>query len=265
MRITALVENQPLPGFRAAHGLSLYVEDGDRRILFDAGPDDTLLHNAGKLGIDLSGVDTVIISHGHYDHGGGLPAFLAVNSRAQVWIQRQAFRCHESRTLPPYRNIGLDPALMEHPQVRLVEGDQAVDDRLFLFTVPDRSLCPSTANSNLYEDGAPDTFAHEQNLLIRHEGGNVLLMGCCHTGVVNILRKAQPLQPRVCIGGFHLYSPARGETVSPALMDEIAAHLNRYEGLRLYTGHCTGQEACDYLSARVPGLSYLHCGESLEL
>ncbi len=265
MRITALVENHPLEGFQAAHGLSLYVEAGSRRILFDAGPDGTLLHNAEKLGIDLTKVDTVIISHGHYDHGGGLTAFLSLNSRADVYIQRQAFRLHESRTLPPYRNIGLDPALMEHPQIRLLEGDCVIDDALTLFTVEDTSLCPSTANSNLYEDGSPDQFGHEQNLLIKNPSGNVLLMGCCHAGVVNILKKAAPMQPEVCVGGFHLYSPARGETVSTRLMDEIAAHLRTYEGLRLYTGHCTGQEACDYLRAQVPGIRYFHCGESLEL
>lgn len=257
------MENQPLEGFQAAHGLSLYVEMDDRRLLFDVGPDDTLFVNAQKLGIDLSEVDTVIISHGHYDHGGALTAFLEQNTRAKVYLQQQAFRLHESRTLPPYRNIGLDPALMQHPQVVLLDGDTDLDDTLHLFTVTDRSLCPSTANSNLYEDGAPDPFLHEQNLLIRGERP-VLLMGCSHTGVLNILRKA-PLRPQVCIGGLHLYSPARGETVSPSLMDEIAVHLAAYEGLRIHTGHCTGQEACEYLSKTLPGLDYLHGGQSLTL
>ena len=263
MRITVLVENEPLEGLQAAHGLSLHIEWANRCLLFDVGPDETLFVNAEKLGIDLSKVDTVIISHGHYDHGGALEAFLSLNRTARVYIQRQAFRLHESRTVPPYRNIGLDPALMTHPQVILTDGDFSIDECLHLFTVTDRSLCPSTANSNLYEEGVPDRFGHEQNLLIQGDVP-VLLMGCGHTGVVNIL-KAAPVQPKVCIGGLHLYSPARNQTVSTALMDEIAAHLSAYADLRIYTGHCTGQEACRYLSHLLPGLRYLHGGESLTL
>lgn len=265
MQVTVLVENQPIEGFRGAHGLSLHIAQPGRSLLFDVGPDDTLFENARKHGIDLAGVDTVIISHGHYDHGGALPAFLAINHTAQVFIQRQAFRLHESRTQPPWRNIGLEPALMQHPQVHLLDSDTDIAADLHLFTVPDRSLCPSTANSNLFEDGAPDTFGHEQNLLIRSESGNVLLMGCCHTGVVNILQKAGPMQPKACIGGFHLYSPARDETVAPALLDEIADRLQKYPELHFYTGHCTGQTACAHLSARLPRLRYLHCGERITL
>lgn len=265
MQVTVLVENQPIEGFRGAHGLSLHIALPERSLLFDVGPDDTLFENAEKHAIDLRRVDTVVISHGHYDHGGALEAFLRINQQARVYIQRKAFQLHESRNTPPWRNIGLDPALMAHPQVTLLDGDAAIDDTLRLFTVTDRSLCPSTANQNLYEEGAPDTFGHEQNLLIRHEGGNVLLMGCCHTGVLNILRKAAPMQPRTCIGGFHLYSPSRGETVAPALLEEIAAQLAHYPELRFYTGHCTGQEACDYLAQRLPNLAYLHCGARLTL
>lgn len=263
MRITVLVENQPVEGIRAAHGLSLYVELPGRRLLFDVGPDETLFANAEALGVDLAAVDTVIISHGHYDHGGALEAFLEINHQAKVYIQRQAFQLHESRTLPPYRNIGLSPSLMTHPQVILLDGDHIINDTLSLFTVPDGSLCPSTANSNLYENGAPDRFLHEQNLLIRGDTP-VLLMGCSHTGVVNIL-KAAPTVPKVCIGGLHLYSPARNETVASSLMDDIAAHLAAYPELRIYTGHCTGMEACEYLSRKLPHLRYLHGGESLTL
>ena len=263
MRVTVLVENQPIEGIQAAHGLSLYVELPGRRLLFDVGPDDTLFANAKALGVDLAAVDTVILSHGHYDHGGALETFLQLNHQAKVYIQRQAFQLHESRTLPPYRNIGLNPALMTHPQVTLLDGDHTIDGTLQLFTVTDASLCPSTANSNLYENGQLDRFLHEQNLLIRGDVP-VLLIGCGHTGVVNIL-KAAPMQPKVCIGGLHLYSPSRDETVSTDLMDEIAAHLSAYPELRIYTGHCTGPAACAYLSRQLPGLRYLHGGESLTL
>lgn len=264
MKLTALVENCPAEGFAAAHGLSLYVEYPGRRLLFDLGPDDTLFRNAEKPGIDLSQVDTVVISHGHNDHGGALGAFLQINTRATVYIQRSAFEQHESRSPARIRDISLDASLMDHPQVKLLEGDCRIDDKLFLFTVTDASLCPSTANGNLYENGAPDRFLHEQNLLI--EGENpVLLCGCSHNGVLNILKRVEDRKPAAVVGGFHLYSPAAQKTVAPQLMDEIAAHLSRWPQLKLYTGHCTGQEACDYLAARLPGLRYLHGGESITL
>ncbi len=264
MRIVSLVENTPTGGLSGAHGLSLYVETARHRLLFDVGPDDTLFTNASQLHVDLSLVDTVIISHGHYDHGGALRSFLQLNPRAQVYVQRQAFEHHESRTQPPYRDIGLEPELMSHPQVRLLDGDWQIDEELSLFTVPDATLCLSEANSNLYENGQPDPFFHEQNLLIR-DGACVLLMGCGHSGVVNILQKAQPLAPTVCIGGFHLYSPSRGETVSQTLLEEIAGHLRDYPSLQFYTCHCTGEEALRFLARHVPTLHPFHCGESLTL
>ena len=97
MTITALVENTAKGDLKAVHGLSLYVETPGHRLLFDLGPDGTLLKNAGRLGIDLGRVDTVVISHGHYDHGGALAAFLEVNHTARVYVQRRAFAPHYSK------------------------------------------------------------------------------------------------------------------------------------------------------------------------
>ena len=82
MKITALVENTSDCGLKAVHGLSFYIETRLHRLLFDLGPDGTLFHNAARLGIDLAAVDTVVLSHGHYDHGGALKRFLALNSSA---------------------------------------------------------------------------------------------------------------------------------------------------------------------------------------
>lgn len=91
MNITALVENQSRSGLKAVHGLSLYIETAHHKILFDLGPDETLFENARALGIDLRAVDTVVLSHGHGDHGGALAAFLRLNRDARVYVQRSAF------------------------------------------------------------------------------------------------------------------------------------------------------------------------------
>ena len=180
MKITALVENKSSCELAAVHGLSLYIETERHKLLFDLGPDNTLLKNAEKRGIDLGQVDTVIISHGHSDHGGALAAFLKINHTAKVYIQRRAFEKHFSKSLGFIKvPIGLDRKLMDHPQVVLVDGEFQIDEELLLFTVSDTSRFRSTANDTLFDEQGPDRFAHEQDLLIFGER-NVLVMGCGH-------------------------------------------------------------------------------------
>ena len=191
MKITALVENKSNCSLTPVHGLSLYVETEKHKLLFDLGPDNTLLKNAEKQGVDLGQVDTVIISHGHFDHGGALAAFLDVNHTAKIYVQRRAFEKHYSKSLGFIKvPIGLDRKLMEHPQVVLVDGEYRIDEELLLFTVADTKKFHSTANDTLYDENGPDQFAHEQDLMVFGEK-NALIMGCGHCGVVNILERAK--------------------------------------------------------------------------
>ena len=113
MKIVTLLENTACDaGLCAAHGLSLYIETPKHKILFDMGPDARFLDNAKKLGVDLSAVDIAVLSHGHYDHGGGLRAFCEINSQADIFIHTDAFGdfyAVEEGKEPRY--IGLDPEL----------------------------------------------------------------------------------------------------------------------------------------------------------
>ena len=99
MIITTLVENMVIPNsnLKGQHGLSLYIETPKHKLLFDVGADDLFLTNAQEMGIDLSKVDTLIISHGHYDHGGGILSFLKINDHAKIYIHGQAFKPHLDR------------------------------------------------------------------------------------------------------------------------------------------------------------------------
>ena len=111
MRITALIENtSAADGITAEHGLSLCLEIGARRVLFDAGQMGAFADNAARLGIELAAVDTAILSHGHYDHGGGLARFLALNDHAPIHLTHGAFGAHYNGA---EKYIGLDPALRE--------------------------------------------------------------------------------------------------------------------------------------------------------
>lgn len=264
MRITSLVENTSSCELRAKHGLSLYIETRRHKILFDLGPDQTLFENAKKRSIDLTKIDTVIISHGHFDHGGALREFLAVNPGERVYVQRSAFEPHYSKVLFMKAGVGIDKALQTQPQVILLDGDHRIDDELFLFTVDKTDRCRSPMNDALYDKNGRDAFAHEQNLIIT-ENQTVLIMGCGHAGVVNIMDKAKSYEPKVCIGGYHLFNPMTKQSTPPALLDEIAGELRSCKNTRFYTCHCTGIKAFQYMARQVPNLAYLACGESIDI
>ena len=263
MRITALVENQSNGNLKGIHGLSLYIETPSHKILFDLGPDQTLFDNSKIQGIDLTAVDTVVISHGHSDHGGALRQFLEINHTAKIYVQKEAFQKYYAKILLLKVDIGLDAELMNHPQIVLVEGDFDIDDELRLFTVTNAAKCYSSANDILYAEEGKDTFLHEQNLMIFGED-NILVMGCGHVGVVNIMEKAAQYQPKVCVGGYHLFDPIAKKTVSDELLEEIARELSAYD-VHYYTCHCTGKSAFRYLSERIRDMSYFSCGDSIEV
>lgn len=150
MKITVLVENTSACEFEATHGLSLYIETKKHKLLFDLGPDQTVFENAKKRGIDLQEVDTVIISHGHNDHGGALKQFLEENDKASIYIQERAFEPHFSKSGNTMVPIGLNPDLKGNPRMVLLNGDYVIDEELQLFTVDCREKCYSEANDVLY-------------------------------------------------------------------------------------------------------------------
>ena len=264
MRIISLVDNRTKSDCRAKHGLSLYIETKTHKILFDLGPDNTLFDNAARRNIDLSKVDTVIISHGHVDHGGALEKFLQVNSFADIYVQKEAFESHYSKTLCFKIPIGIDIKLKSNRQVILLDGDYKIDDELLLFTVSKTNQCSSPANHALYGENGKDNFRHEQNLIIL-ENQVVLIMGCGHTGVVNIMEEAEAYKPDVCVGGFHLFNPLTKKTMSKELLNDIVTELQKYKYTEFYTCHCTGKKAFDYLSHKMSNMHYMSCGESVEI
>lgn len=264
MEVIALVENTTKSGCAVKHGLSFYIRTKSHRILFDLGPDGTLFENARKKDIDLSEVDTVIISHGHYDHGGALKRFLEVNSKSRIYVQREAFEPHYSKVGFMKIPIGIDEKLKDNGQIALLEGDYQIDGELSLFTVDKTEKYHSSANDSLLDKNGRDAFSHEQNLVI-NENQVAVIMGCGHTGVVNIMEKAECYKPDVCIGGFHLFNPRTKITVPRDVLDGIAGELRKFADTRFYTCHCTGEEAYEYLSQKMENLHYISCGDRLEI
>lgn len=251
MRIVTLMENTASRDTLAAeHGLSLYIETGDCKLLFDAGQSGAFADNAEKLGIDLAQVDVAVLSHGHYDHGGGLTRFLRINDKAAVWMSPYAFDLHYNAS---GKDIGLDPILQGSPRIRFAEEGQRLGPGLTLYS---RIGCPYGIQpfGLTVREGSmqvPEDFRHEQYLLIEEAGKRVLISGCSHRGILNIM---QWFRPDVLVGGFHFM------TLDPQSEDlaQAAAALKRYP-CRYYTGHCTGQEQFttlkDIMGQRLQGLS----------
>ena len=258
MKITSLLENTASRAdVCAEHGLSLYIETERHRILFDMGQSDLFAKNAQALGVDLSRVDLAVLSHGHYDHGGGLKTFLSVNTHAPVYVHRDAFLPHYNGT---EKYIGLDTALAKSPRLVFTDDSHRIDDTLSLFSCNGEKRGWEKDSGGLFErvesDFIPDDFRHEQYLLIEDAGRRVLISGCSHAGILNITAH---FAPDVLVGGFHLSKMPTDERLASMAM-ALAAYPTAF-----YTCHCTGQAQYDLLRSYMPRLSYLACGDSISL
>lgn len=256
MKIIVLMEDTcGHPDCAYEHGLSLYIETERHRILLDTGASGKTWENAHRLGVDLSKVDTVILSHGHYDHSGGLLAFRAYNEDAVIYMQRTALLDYYHGD----RYIGIDKQIGQMPHVTLLEGDVKIDHELSLFTgITGRRFWPQsniglsvrTDREILHkvDELIQDQFAHEQCLVIRGEK-NLLLSGCAHNGILNILDRYREIyggSPDIVISGFHMMKKADYTQEEAEIIQKTAEEL-RGTNTIFYTGHCTGQQAIDLM------------------
>ena len=272
-KIVALIENTRISKeYYAKHGLCLYIETGKHKLLFDLGPDNTFAKNAKKLGIDLSQVDTVVISHGHKDHGGGLKTFMNLNSAAKIYIRQTAFAPHYIKLLGIPFSVSLDKGLMDSERFVFTGERLVIDEELTLFSnVKERAYC-AKANDVLFarKEGrlVKDDFCHEQNLIISAPGGKILISGCSHAGIVNIRREAEAVgegEMAYVIGGFHLFNPTSGKYEEYKLIDDIARALNEAAST-YYTCHCTGVRTYERMKQTLGDkLQYLSTGMVLDL
>lgn len=254
IKVITLVENTSIsPDYLHKHGLSLYIETSNHKILFDLGSNGLFLENAKKLGVNIAEIDTVIISHGHADHGGALARFFEVNHIAKVYIRENAFDKHKIKVMGMLFDVGLDESLKKHPQLVLTDSRTVIDDELMLFSDIDTHKFPTKANKKLYAqvDGRMivDDFTHEQNLIITEGDKKTLFAGCAHAGIVNIKDKAEKIiggKLNSVIGGFHLYNPTSRKRENDELIYGIADRLNNGTTM-YYTCHCTGKNVYEIM------------------
>jgi len=268
MRVTALMENTRAEGsaqLRAELGLSLHIEHAGKRILFDTGASGAFAENAGRLGVDLAAVDAAVISHHHYDHGGGLRRFLEMNARASVYLRSRPAGDCRFRFAGLDKYIGLDQALLREQARRFVfvAGRTEFSPGATVLTEVGRPYPLPRGNRYIFLASGgklvPDDFGHELVLVLQDDDGLVVFTGCSHQGILNMVdavTRAFPGTPiRAVFGGFHLVILPMFNFMAGSRkeVEEIGMQMLRYRLGRVYTGHCTGSHAFRVLKGVMGG------------
>lgn len=254
--ITLLVDNQSGPGLTAEHGLALWIETQQIRILFDTGQGPALPANARALGIDLSTADHLVLSHGHYDHTGGLLHVLQVapdvHVHAHPGVVQPRYRRREPAPQTIHMPAGARAALRRLPEHRrhwVAEATALTNAIGLTGPIPRRTPYEDPGGPFFLDREAqhPDPIADDLALWIRTEDGLVVCTGCCHAGLINTIDHIRRLNGgaalRAVIGGFHLIDaePRRLAQTVKALADLPVA--------RIIPCHCTGDPAVRILEA----------------
>lgn len=270
MKVTSITENTTSKGLHVEHGLSLYIEKDDgQKILFDMGLSGMFVRNAESLGLSIADVDVAVISHGHYDHGGGLKTFLQQNDQADIYIHKDAFQPHYSLRATGLHFIGIDKDWAENNRLIFCDKLTEIDSTMTLFADVRGDSCYPFGNRLLFgpTESLNDDFRHEQNLLVAEGDHLILFAGCAHRGIVNIMRKAEDVAGRApthVFAGMHLVKSGLKPADEECFITSLASKLQEYKNTMFYTMHCTGEEQYNKLKAIMgTQIQYQSCGDSI--
>jgi len=254
LNVTVLADNLAQDGLLAEHGLSLWIEAGGGRILFDTGKGEALEANAARLGVDLATADAVALSHGHYDHTGGLPMALERAARAPV-------HCVPEAVLPRYSVRGGESRQVQMPRESMDALD-ALEEGRIRWTSHPVELLPGVWLSGPIprphgdvgpgwpffldpQASHPDPIGDDMALWADTPEGVVLILGCCHAGLENTLEFVRGLNPgrplRAVLGGMHLMDSDEADIA------RAVDTLRRHEPRQIIPLHCTGEKAAHAL------------------
>lgn len=267
IKIITLIENTTISDeIVCEHGLSVYLETPHHKLLVDTGRSGAFIDNAQKLSVDITQVDTLILSHGHYDHSGGILRFAEMNPNAKVYINEFA----DGDFYHGEVYIGINKEILKLPNLVKVSGNLKIDDELEIFTkATGRRFWPQS-NKILckLESGkaVQDDFKHEQYAVIHTKQGDILISGCAHNGILNILDRYQELykcNPYMIISGFHMMKDSEYTKEEIDTIESIAKELATTDIL-LYTGHCTSDAAIKIMQPILGDkLHVIHSGERI--
>lgn len=252
VHIGVIIDNTTLrTDFITEHGLSLWIEYRDRKILFDTGQSNAVISNAKKLGINLKSADAIVLSHGHYDHTGGLADVLNIATKAKVYLHPSAMEPKFGKKASDVKNVGMTDS-----------AKKAIENQPVVFTKKPENLFPGVVVTgqipriNDFEDvgGAfflheqcqkPDSLLDDQALFVNSSKGIVVVLGCAHSGVVNILDYVSELanckKIHALIGGMHLLNADQKR------IEHTLETFRKYDIQKVIPLHCTGEKVMKVL------------------
>jgi 7,8-dihydropterin-6-yl-methyl-4-(beta-D-ribofuranosyl)aminobenzene 5'-phosphate synthase len=251
-KITTLIEDTAEgKGLISEHGISFWIEYGEYKILFDTGASGIIIRNAEILGINLADTDAIVISHGHYDHTGGLEPVLNIATKAKLFLHPDALDKKYSYSGGSSRAIGLTggskkviAAHADKNKVIWTNGPTEVVPGLFV-----SGQIPRTNDFEVEEDeffldeqrDKLDVLRDDQALYFNTKYGLVVIFGCAHAGLINTLDYVTKISGirnvNTIMGGFHLIGSGK------AKISKVIDNLERFGIQSISPGHCTGSEA----------------------
>lgn len=274
LRITVLSENTAGDaGILAEHGLSLWIEADGRKILFDTGQGFVLKHNAEKLGIDLSQAQSVVLSHGHYDHTAGLPGTAERLRQAKLYVHPSAFEAKYVRrdngtvVCISIKEADMKKAVGQLAGVVFTEGPTYLSDDIWVTgRIPRRTDFEDTGGA-FYLDQAcriDDPLVDDQGMCIDTPAGLVVILGCTHSGLVNTIEYIAEVSGRsrihAVLGGMHLLH------ASPERVAKSMGVLRKYDVRMIGAAHCTGlRPVATFLNAWPDRFVHVRAGARLEI
>lgn len=254
-KISILVDNNAQEELASEHGLSLLIESGGRSVLFDTGQGGALRANAAKMGVELSKLDAIVLSHGHYDHTGGLKD---CSGNTPVYchplVNAAHFSIHDgiSKDISMPRHARL---ALELSDVHMVGKATKICERITISGSIPRKHGWENAGGPFYIDAkgvAEDIIPDDMALWIETPGGLVVCLGCCHSGLINTLSYVKELHPkkhiRAVVGGLHLLH------ANDARLAKTFDALRRFSPDIIVPCHCSGNSAMQALQAIFGGV-----------
>lgn len=260
VKITTLIENtkDEKSSLISEHGLAFFIEADNLKIIFDTGQSNDFMKNADNLGIDIREADYVILSHGHYDHTGGFISLIKkIKNSAAIILNKNLFNDKYSYKDGDYKYTGnsFNKKFLADNNLNIIyinEDIHKLTENLFIFSSFKKEAHFETINKKFYiklgRDFQQDLFEDEIVLGIKTQKGLVIILGCSHVGVVNIL---ETISERT---GFDIYGVIGGTHLVEAdeeRIDNTIEYFKKRDIGLIGVSHCTGEEAIEKLQCEV--------------